>query len=254
VTQTFLGMRLPTEGLTVIGEASHDVSPEVIELSFDIHSVGLSAAIALQENAAKAKHIAQALAAIGKTETDITTGGVEVVPILQLPNPSLMMPNPFLLHGAVATSGASMPMAVAPAVSENPSLVGYRAVSSIKVVVRNVSRAGEVVDIVTRAGATPNGSIRYLLQDEETLEHTLLQKAVRRACEKAAVLAAAVGKSTGSPISISEEVMALQPQQSFGNGRHNPFLMPSTGSTIRPTFINGQLTFCARVSVVYQLQ
>src|SRR5262249_56989375 len=49
VTQTFLGMRLPIEGLTVIGEASHDVSPEVIELSFDIHSVGLSAAIALQE-------------------------------------------------------------------------------------------------------------------------------------------------------------------------------------------------------------
>jgi uncharacterized protein YggE len=253
VTQTFLGMRLPIEGLTVIGEAAHDVSPEVIELSFDIHSVGLSAAIALQENAAKATHIAQALAALGKTETDITTGGVEVVPILQLPNPSLTMPNPFLLHGAVATSGASA-MPVAPAVSENPSLVGYRAVSSIKVVVRNVSRAGEIVDIVTRAGATPNGSIRYLLQDEETLERTLLERAVRRAREKAAVLAAAVGKSTGSPISISEEVMALQPQQSFGNGRHNPFLMPSAGSTIRPPFINGQLTFCARVSVVYQLQ
>jgi len=252
MTPTFHGMRLPIEGLTVIGEAVHDVSPEVIELSFDIHSVGLSAAIALQENAAKVNHIGQALSAIGKTETDITTGGVEVVPILQLPNPSLTMPSPFLLQSAFATSSAGVPMPVA--ASENPSLVGYRAVNSIKVVVRNVSRAGEVVDIVTRAGAIPNGSIRYLLQDEETLERTLLEKAVRRAREKAVALAAAVGKTTGGPISISEEVMALQPQQSFGNGRHNPFLMPSAGSNVRPPFINGQLTFCARVSVVYQLQ
>ena len=253
MTPTFLGMRLPIEGLTVIGEAVHDVSPEVIELSFDIHSVGLSAAIALQDNAAKVTHIGQALAAIGKTETDITTGGVEVVPILQLPNPSLTMPNPFLLQSAFATSGASVPMSVAPAASENPSLVGYRAVNSIKVVVRNVSRAGEVVDIVTRAGATPNGSIRYLLQDEETLERTLLEKAVRRAREKATVLAAAVGRTTGAPISISEEITAHQPHLVYANGRQNPFSMPIAAAA-RPPFINGQLTFSAKVSVVYPLQ
>jgi len=91
------------------------------------------------------------------------------------------------------------------------------------------------------------------LQDEETLEHTLLEQAIRRAREKAAVLAAAVGKSTGSPISISEEVTAFQPQQFFGNGRHNASLLPA-GTGIRPPFVAGQLTFSARVSVVYQLQ
>ena len=140
-----------------------------------------------------------------------------------------------------------------PAAPDNPNLIGYRAVSSIKVVARNVNRAGEVVDIAVRAGAVPNGSIRYVLQDEETLEHTLLEQAIRRAREKAAVLAAAVGKSTGSPISISEEVTAFQPQQFFGNGRHNASLLP-TGTGIRPPFVAGQLTFSARVSVVYQLQ
>jgi uncharacterized protein YggE len=254
MTPTFLGTRPPIEGLTVVGEAAHDVSPEVVELSFDLHSLGLSAAIALQENAAKTKHIGQALSAIGIAETDITTGGVEVVPILQLPNPPLTLLNPLLPHGTFSASGTNAPMPMVPAVSENPYLVGYRANTSIKVAMRNVNRAGEVVDIVTRAGAIPNGSFRYLLQDEEMLERTLLEEAVRRAREKAKVLAAAVGKSTGSPISISEEVMAFQPQQSFGNGWKNPFLTPSGGSTVRPPFINGQLTFCARVSVVYQLQ
>ena len=184
----------------------------------------------------------------------VTTGGVEVVPILQLPNPSLMMTsNPLmLLQSAFATSGPNVPMV--PPVSENPNLIGYRAVSSIKVAVRNVSRAGEVVDIVSRAGAIPNGSIRYLLRDEETLERTLLEEAIGRAREKAKVLAAAAGRSTGSPISISEEVTAFQPQQFFGSGRPNPFSMPPAGNTVRPPFLSGQLTFCARVSVVYQLQ
>jgi len=254
MTPTSLGMRSPVEALTVTGEAAHDVSPEVIEFSFEIQSIALSAAIALQENAAKAQHIGQAFAAIGNTETDITTGGVEVVPILQLPNAPLAMPNPLLLHVAFPTPGANAPMPMVPAVSENLNLIGYRAVSSIKVAVRNVSRAGEVVDILTRAGAIPTGSIRYLLQDEATLERTLLEEAVRRARDKATVLAAAVGKSTGNPISISEEVTAFQPQPFFGNGRHNPFLTPPIGGTVRPPFIGGQLTFCAKVSLVYQLQ
>jgi uncharacterized protein YggE len=191
----------------VTGEAAREISPEVIELGFDIHSVGMSAAIALQENSTKAKYITQALVANGGAETDVTTGAVEVMPILQLPNPPLMMSNPLLLQGTFSTSGAPSPMM--PAAPDNPNLIGYRAVSSIKVVARNVNRAGEVVDLAIRTGAVPNGSIRYVLQDEETLEHTLLEQAIRRAREKAAVLAAAVGKSTGSPISISEEVNGL---------------------------------------------
>jgi uncharacterized protein YggE len=253
MTPTSLGMRAPVEGLTVVGEAAHEVSPEMIELGFEIHSVGVSAALALQENCAKAKHIEQALATIGKAEADLRAGSVEVIPLLQLPNPPLtIMPNPLLLHSAFATSGANAPMM--PSVSENPNLIGYRAVSSVKIAVRDTNRAGEVIDIVTRAGAIPSGSVRYLLQDEAAIERTLLEEAVRRAREKATVLASAVGKTTGTPISISEEVTAHQAQQAYGNGRYNPFLMPMAGSTIRPPFINGQLTFCARVSVVYALQ
>lgn len=152
---------------------------------------------------------------------------VEVMPILQLPNAPPAILNPLLLHGAFSTSGPNAPVPMAPAVSDNPNLIGYRAVSSVKVAVRNVNRAGEVIDILTRAGAVSTGSIRYLLQDEATLERTLLEEAVRRARDKATVLAAAVGKSAGNPISISEEVTAFQPQQFFGNGRHNPFLTPS---------------------------
>jgi uncharacterized protein YggE len=246
-------MRSVAEGLTVVGEAAREAPPEIVELNFEIHSVGLTAAIALQENAAKAAQIGQALAAIGNALTDMKTGGIEVLPILQLPNPpSPMAPSPFLLRAAFGVLSPSAP--VMPAVTENPSLVGYRAVTSIKVVVRDVNHVGEAVDIAIMSGAIPNGNIRFLLQDEAALERTLLEEAVRRAKEKAAVLATAVGKSTGSPISISEEFTAYQPQQFYGNGRHNTYQMPSAGSNVRLPFLHGQITFCARVNVVYQLQ
>lgn len=253
MTPTPFGVRSTVEGLTVVGESAREAPPEIVELSFEIHSVGLTAAIALQENAVKATQIGQALAAIGNALTDMKTGGIEVLPILQLPNPpSPMAASPLLLRAAFGVLSSSAP--VMPAVAENPGLVGFRAVTSIKVVVRDFNRVGEAVDIAIRSGAIPNGNIRFLLQDEATLERTLLEEAVRRAKEKATVLATAVGKSTGSPISISEEFMAYQPQPFYENGRHNPYLMPSAGSNVRPPFLRGQITFCARVNVVYQLQ
>ena len=138
-------------------------------------------------------------------------------------------------------------------VFENPNPITFRAVSSIKIAIRDINRAGEVMDIAIRAGAVPSGSIRFLLQDEAAIERTLLEEAVRRAREKATVLAAAVGKTTGSPISISEEITAHQPHLVYANGRQNPFSMPIAVTAMRPPSINGQLTFSAKVSVVYPL-
>jgi len=101
MTPTFQAMRSPAEGLTVVGEASHDIAPEMIELGFEIHTVGVSAAMAVQENVAKTKQIGQALALIAVAEADIKTGATEVMPILQLPNPPLApVPNPLLLQSA----------------------------------------------------------------------------------------------------------------------------------------------------------
>jgi uncharacterized protein YggE len=251
---TSQAMRAPVEGLTVVGEAAHDIAPELIELGFEIHTVGVTAAMAVQENVAKSKHIGQVLAPIGKAETEIKAGAIEVLPILQLPNPPLSLgPNPLLLQSAFGASGSSLPMMPPTPVFENPNLIAFRAVSSIKIAIRDVNRAGEIIDIAIRAGAIPSGSVRFLLQDEAAIERTILEEAVRRAREKATVLAAAVGKTTGAPIAISEEITAHQPHLVYANGRQNPFSMP-VAAAARPPFVNGQLTFSAKVSVVYSLQ
>ena len=254
MTPSSVTMSLPVEGLSVVGEAARELAPEIVELSFELHSMGLSAAAALQENAMKAKHIGQTLTATGIAQIEAKNGGMELLPILHLPNPiSTMLPGPLLLPSAFGAP-ISGPAGTPATVSENPSLIGYRAVSSFKVAVQDIHRVGEVVDIVTRVGAIPGGSIRFLVHDEATIERTLLEEAVRRARDKANTLATAVGKSRGDPVAISEEFTTYQPQQPYGNGRHNPFLMAPAGSNVRLPFHHGQLTFCARVSVVYQLQ
>ena len=255
MTPTSQAMRVPVEGLTVVGEVAHDVAPEMIELGFEIHTVGVSAAMAVQENAAKTKHIGQALALIAVAETDIKTGATEVMPVLQLPNPPLAPGfNPLLLQSAFGPSGSSLATIPSTSVFENSNLFAFQVVSSLKIAVRDASRAGEVIDVAIRAGAIPSGSVRFLLRDEAAIERTLLEEAVRRAREKATLLASAVGKTTGAPLSISEEVTAHQPQLLYGNGRQNPFLMPTAEGTMRQPFIDGQLTFSAKVSVVYPLQ
>jgi uncharacterized protein YggE len=254
MTPTSQAMRVPVEGLTVVGEAAHDIAPEMIELGFEIHTVGVSAAMAVQENVVKTKHIGQALALVAVAETDIKIGATEVIPILQLPNPPLAPgPNPLLLQSAFGPSGSSLATIPSTPVFENSNLFAFQVVSSLKIAVRDASRAGEVIDVAIRAGAVPTGSVRFLLRDETAIERTLLEEAVRRAREKATLLASAVGKTTGAPLSISEEVTLHQPQLLYGNGRQNPFL-PTAAGTMRPPFINGQLTFSAKVSVVYSLQ
>jgi uncharacterized protein YggE len=169
MTPTPFGVRSTVEESTVVGECAREAPPEIVELSFEIHSVGLTAAIAFQENAAKATQISQALAAIGNVLADMKAGGIEALPILQLPNPPYpMAPSPLLLGAAFGVLSSSAP--VTPAVAENPGLVRFRAVTSIKVVVRDLNRVGEAVDIAIRSGAIPNGNTRFLLQDEATLE------------------------------------------------------------------------------------
>jgi len=253
MTPMLFGMRPPVEGLTVVGEATRDAQPEVVELSFDVHSAGLSAAMAFQENATKVVTIAQGLASIFNGQAELKTGGVEVWPILQGPVQQLMpISGPPLLPASLS---APIPnTAVMPAPTDGPMLIGFRASSSIKVAVRDANRVGEAVDIVMRAGAIPNGSFRFLLQDEAALERTLLEEALHGARQKANTLASAIGRTTGNPVAISEEFTAYQPQQTYGNGRHNPFVMaPWAGNILRLPFTPGQLTFSAKVSVVYQL-
>jgi uncharacterized protein YggE len=236
-----VGQRHAVEGLTVVGEATRDSLPDMIELGFDVNAAAFSAALAVQEIATKVNQIGQSLERVADGQVKVQSGGVAVWPLLAFPNSQFMpITTPALLPAAGLHMGNITSLATT---RDMPQPVGYSATGSIKIAVQELARLGEIVDTVTAAGAVPNGSIRFLIRDEAALRRSLLEDAVNEAREKAKVLAAGFGKTPGNPISISEEFAAYQFQEV---GR-----MPA-GATRAP--MPGPMLFCARVNVTYQLQ
>ena len=226
MTSMPFGQRQTIEGLTVVGEATRDPLPDMIELGFDVHAAACSAALAVQEIAAKITQIEQNLARVADGQVKVQSGGVAVWPLLQPPSPQFMpIAAPPLLPVPGLHTGSIVSMATP---KDVPQPFGYSAIGSIKIAVQESARLGEIVDTVTATGAVPNGNIRFLIRDEAALRRTLLEDAVNEAREKAKILAAGFGKTPGNPVSISEEF------------------------TRAP--IPGPPVFCARVNVTYQLQ
>jgi len=254
-TTTFPGgLQFPVEGLRVNGEALREAPPEMVELGFEIHGMGLTAAFALQDCVVRTMQTGQALTGIGIPQTDLQAGpmGVRSIPFAPALNPHTPM-RP-LLNAPYSALGALAPFSPAHAQLHQPS--GYDATSSVKVLVRELIRLAEVVDAVTGSGSTVLASIRFLLQDEAKLRRSLFEDAVRQAREKADILAAAFGKTVGNPISIDEDFRVYQPNPLYADGYspYSPGVPPFPFNMTRHPFTFGQLAFHASVGVTYQFQ
>jgi uncharacterized protein YggE len=253
MTSVAFGVR-PPEGITVVGEASRETTPDAVALFFEIHTAAPAAALAVQENSMKARQISQAIHTATAGRSEIQTGGIAVwpippAPLLSLPiTPALALPS----LAAFGSQGVPMPMmpSMMPAMTEPVPMV-YEAVSSLKAELQDTNRVGEVVDAVSKVGGSVVVAVRFLAQEEASVRRSLLEEAVRETRQTADSLAAAVGKTAGNPISISEEDFgAYPPQRGNGNGDQRS----SGGSLGRLALAPLPVRYSARVSVTYQIQ
>lgn len=249
MTSVAFGFR-PPEGITVVGEASRDAVPETVVLFFEIHTAGPTAMLAFQENAMKARQISQAVSSVAAGRSDIQTGGIAVWPVPQasLQAISLMPRSPLAALPIFGSPGGGSMM---PSIPEPPMPAVFEAVSSMKVALREPHRVGELVDVVSKVGSNLAVGIRFLAQEEESVRRSLLEEAVRETRQTADSLAAAIGKTAGSPISICEDFSAYSPQWGNGSGVRQGVLPMTAG---RLPLAPQLLTYFARVSVTYQIQ
>ncbi len=247
----YYSLRPPAEGLTVIGEATRNAQPEIVELSFDIHSAAPTAAQALRDNAIKVMQIGQAITALGVAQQDLQAGAASVYPLHQ---PGLAaLPHPFLPQLAPASMGAG-PLSYRMG-GEVAPVAGYHVISFLKLSLTDVSRLGDVVDSATRAGANVSSGFLFRLRDETSIRRGLLEAAGADAREKGEALAAALRKGLGDPVSVWEDFSAYQVGPLAPDGfRDGPFTLTPPGAMARMPFTPGELSFHARVSVTYRLQ
>jgi uncharacterized protein YggE len=215
------------EGIAVVGEAVRRVAPESAEFLIEVSTTAYSAAQAMKDHQTRSGQIAQAVANLGVQRSDLQTISLNVLNLFAPMAPAL--PPPFGLGG-------------------EPQLGSYQVRNVLRVNVRESARVGDVVDALTKAGATLVGGFSFRVADEAGARKGALEDAAKDARTKAESLASAAGKHVGDPQTIVEDVVAsngvyaaLRAQAPFAFGPGAP------ANT-------GELEYYARVTASFRFQ
>lgn len=130
-----------------------------------------------------------------------------------------------------------------------PRIVGYEASQRVTVRLDEISKAGEVLDAATRAGANQNFGVTFGLQNPSAAEDEALSKAVEDARRRAGVIAKAMGRELGGVV-YAESVTS-------GGGFVPQRGMAMAAESMRggaPEVEGGRVRVTARVDVIYGIK
>ena len=167
-----------TRTISVSGTGSVQAVPDRAQFSFGVTTQGTTAVRALAANASLARKVISALKAAGVSAADIRTESVQLSPTVS---------------------------------DDGSTIVGYTATNSVSATLRDLDKAGSVVDSAVEAGANQVSGPSLVRSDQNALYRAALRAAVANARAKAQALAGASGVSLGSVRSVVEGSAAPPP-------------------------------------------
>ena len=173
----FAEERLPPS-ITVNGEASEDVRPDMALITFEVSAERPAAADAASEDARAVSAVIDALKGSGIDAKDIATVGASLNPVFS----EQRDPKTNLLLRSVVT--------------------GYRAHNEVRVKMRDIERAGAVIGAAVQNGALYNG-LSYDLSDRQARQDALRGKAAANAAHRAALYAEGLNLKVGALRSLN---------------------------------------------------
>ena len=168
----------PDRSITASGLGSVTTVPDRAHFSFGVQAQSRTASQALEAADAQLGRVVAALRSAGIAQADIQTEQISLSP---------------------RTS------------EDGVQIVGYMAVSSVSVRVRNLDRAGPVVDAAVGAGANQVYGPSLTRSDQEAVYRSALKAAYADARAKAQALAEAAGVTLGAMTSTVEGGAAPMP-------------------------------------------
>src|SRR6266436_1102101 len=175
LTAPALAQVIPPAAISVTGEATVSVPPDLAEIDGGVTSEAKTAREASEANNAAMGKVLQALKGAGIEEKDIQTARLSLQP-----------------QSAPNRSGPS-------------AIAGYRASNRVTVRVRDVTKVASAIDTLVGAGANEIGGINFVVSQASKLLDEARERAVADARRKAEIYAKAAGVTLGAPLSISEE-------------------------------------------------
>jgi uncharacterized protein YggE len=170
-----LAQTAPPPMISVTGEASLSVAPDLAQIDAGVTSDAKTARDAATSNNASMGKLLLALKGAGLDEKDYQT------------------------------SRLSLQSQYAPNQSGPPVVTGYRASNRVTIRLRDVTKVAGVVDLLVGAGANEIGGINFMVSQASKLLDDAREQAMTDARRKAEIYAKAAGVTIGGPLSITEE-------------------------------------------------
>ncbi len=166
-------------GIAVSGTGKISGAPDTLTMTFGVTALADSVADAVTDSAKSAEAVIAALKAAGVADEDIQTANYSIFPRYDYRN-------------------------------ETEILVGYQVENSVVAKIRDLGRAGTLIDDVVSAGgdAVIVSGVSFSIEDNSKLVEAARERAWKDAHAKAQQLADLAGVKLGKPTSISESFTA----------------------------------------------
>jgi uncharacterized protein YggE len=209
-----LAQTMPPAVISVTGEATVSVPPDLAQIDGGVTSEAKTAREATDANNAAMGKVLLALKGAGIDEKDFQTSRLSLQP-------------------------QSAPNRTGPA-----AIVGYRASNRVTIRLRDVAKVASVIDTLVAAGANDIGGINFMVSQASKLLDEAREQAIADARRKAEIYAKAAGVTLGAPLSISEE----------GNAAPVPYRRMAAGMAASAPVAQGEETLAVTVSVSWSIK
>jgi uncharacterized protein YggE len=207
-------------GISVSGQGIVYVTPDIVNLQLGIQAQAATVADAQSQAVAAMNNVLAALAANGVAKADIQTQNYSIQQTTRYDN-----------------------------VKQQEISTGYQVINYVNVKVRDVTKAGVILDAVTAAGGdlTRVNSVQFSLNDPTSANNQARDQAMADAKATAAQLASDAGVKLGNPISISES--EVSPITKYYGAD-----MAVAGASSSTPISSGELEITVSVQVTYAIQ
>ncbi len=206
--------------MTVTGQGEALAAPDMAVVTIGVQTDGETAAAALRANSAAMAATIDKLKAMEIEARDIQTSGLYVNPRYNYEKNR-----------------------------SEPEVIGFRANNSVRVRLRDLDKAGAVIDEAVSSGANSLGGISFTFADPQPLYDDARRDAVADARSRAALLADAAGVKLG-PILTIQDGHAAAPR----NDTIVVTAMRSEAADFAAPIEAGESAIQANVTLVYEIE
>ncbi|MCV9937849.1 SIMPL domain-containing protein [Boseaceae bacterium BT-24-1] len=219
------GPLAPAEGIVIQTTGEVRVKPDLATVQAGVVSEGKTAAEALSKNTPALAKLIEAVKAAGVAQGDLSTSQIALTPRMTQP------------------SASSSPQARAPKID------GYEARTGITVIVRDLAKAGPLIDALVAAGANDMSGISFGLADEDKAKDQARDKAAEAARARAEIYAKRLGVKVGELASIVE-AEAEPPVRPMADTRAYRMAAGAAPIQVEP----GEVTVSAALRTVWRIE